>query len=65
MTRPQVLALTTLALLNLSFGRNPAKTNAVPQSAPQPTPNSSAKPQIESKILRIEFDRNLHTRVVP
>ncbi|MFZ0954126.1 MAG: hypothetical protein WAN17_17785, partial [Candidatus Sulfotelmatobacter sp.] len=63
MTRPPALALTTLTLLTLSFGWSPGQTN---KAAHPPTAvDSSAKPQIESKILRIEFDRNLHTRVVP
>jgi alpha-galactosidase len=63
MIRPQALVRTGLALLSLSFGWNPSQTNPAPQSAP-PTPVST-NPQIESRILRIEFDRYLHTRVVP
>jgi len=57
MTLPQALARTTLTLLILSLGSNSAQTKATPQ----PSPN----PQIESNLLRIEFDPNLHTRVVP
>jgi alpha-galactosidase len=56
MTLPQALARTTLTLLILSAGWNSAQTNP-----PKPSPN----PQIESKLLRIEFDHNLHTRVTP
>jgi alpha-galactosidase len=63
MTRPPALALTTLALLILPFGRNPAQTSKAAQ--PPAAVDSSAKPQIESKLLRVEFDHNLHTRVVP
>ena len=61
MTRPPAPALTTLALLTLSFGWSPGQTNASPPAAV----DSSTKPQIESNLLRIEFDHNLHTRVVP
>ncbi len=61
MTRPPALALTTLALLTLSFGWTPGQTNQPPPTAV----DSSRKPEIESKVLRIEFDHNLHTRVTP
>ena len=65
MTRPPSLALTALALLIVPFGWPPAQTNkAAKPSAPAPV-DSSAKPQIESKLLRVEFDHNLHTRVTP
>src|ERR1700683_2144943 len=63
MTRPPALALTTLALLVLPFGWNPGQTNEAPH--PSAAIDSSTKPQIESKFLRIEFDHHLHTRVVP
>src|SRR5271165_2651017 len=64
MTRPQVIALTA-ALLSLSFGWNPKQTNAAPQSAAPAAVDSSKSPQIEGKLIRVEFDHNLHTRVVP
>ena len=63
MTRPPALALTTLALLILSFGSNPGQTNEAPP--PPAAVDSSPNPQIESKLLRIEFDHRLHTRVTP
>src|SRR5580693_565681 len=63
MTRPSALALTTLALLTVPVGRNPRQTNKAPQ--PPAAVDSSTNPQIESKLLRIEFDHNLHTRVTP
>ena len=63
MTRPSALALTTLALLTVPVGWNPRQTNKAPQ--PPAAVDSSSKPQIESKLLRIEFDHNLHTRVTP
>ena len=65
MTRPPTIALTTLALLTLSFGWTPGQTNQPSQPSPRTAVDSSRKPQIESKLLRIEFDHNLHTRVVP
>jgi alpha-galactosidase len=64
MTRPQAIAL-AIALLSLSFGWNPKPTNAAPQSAAPPAVDSSSSPQIESKLLRVEFDHRLHTRVIP
>src|SRR5208282_927579 len=63
MTRPPALALSTLALLILPFGRNPGQTSKAPH--PPAAVDSSATPQIESKLLRVEFDHNLHTRVTP
>jgi alpha-galactosidase len=57
MPRAQLRALTTAALLILSIGSSSAQT----KTSPNPSPN----PQIESKFLRIEFDHNLHTRVIP
>ena len=53
MTRPSALALTTLALLTVPVGWNPRQTNKAPQ--PPAAVDSSSKPQIESKLLRIEF----------
>jgi alpha-galactosidase len=64
MTRPQAIALTA-ALLSMSFSWNPKQTNAAPQSPAQAVVDSSNSPQIESKLLRVEFDRRLHTRIVP
>ncbi len=64
MTRPPALARTTLALLILSFGSNSAQTNKAAKPSRRSV-DSSPKPQIESKLLRIEFDHNLHTRVIP
>jgi alpha-galactosidase len=61
MTRPQTLALTTLALLTITLSWKPQPTNA----APPPLADSQAAPQIQSKLLRIEFDHQLHTRIVP
>jgi len=78
--RPRALALATIALLSLSLAADSRQTNpAHPETPPAAIdsssgPNSSnpsssnpnsSNPKIESKILRIEFDRHLHTRVVP
>jgi alpha-galactosidase len=65
LTRPRALALTAFVLVSLSFGWNSGQTNAVPQSSPKTSIDSPPNLKIESKILRIEFDHNLHSRVVP
>jgi alpha-galactosidase len=65
MTRLQTLALTSLALISLAFDLKPEQKDAVQKSAPSASSDSSADLQIESQVLRIEFDRALHTRVVP
>ena len=60
MTRPQTLARTTLALLILTVGWKLAPAHASPPPADSPT-----TPQVQSKLLRVEFDHQLHTRVIP
>ncbi len=63
MKRLRALTLTSLALLGLAFGWKSGQSDAPRQSAP--SPQSSPNLQIQSHVLRIEFDRKLHSRVVP
>ncbi|MGA8762699.1 MAG: TIM-barrel domain-containing protein, partial [Candidatus Sulfotelmatobacter sp.] len=73
MRRLQTLALTSLALLGLAFGwksgqssrQNSGQNNAVHESVPPAARDYSTDLQIQSPVLRIEFDRELHSRVVP
>jgi alpha-galactosidase len=60
MTRPQSLALATLALLMLTVSWQPEPTNAATRPADAP-----ARLEIQSQLLRIDFDPELHTRVIP
>ena len=64
-TRRRILAVITAALLILSLASNPKPTSAAQPSNSPVSADSSSTPQIESKLLRIEFDHNLHSRVVP
>jgi alpha-galactosidase len=64
MMRLQTLGAVTLAVLGLAFGPVPTQNSAGHKSIPTPSRDSSANLQIESPILRIQFDRNLHTRVI-
>jgi alpha-galactosidase len=67
MSRLQVLALTGLALCGLAASPNSGQKHASghrPQTAAHDlSPDGSL--QIQSPLLRIEFDRKLHSRVVP
>jgi alpha-galactosidase len=67
MSRLQVLALTGLALCGLAASPNSGQNHASghrPQTAAHDlSPDGSL--QIQSPLLRIEFDRKLHSRVVP
>jgi alpha-galactosidase len=63
MTRLQALALTG-ALLGLAFGRKSEQNDASQKSVPAVS-DSSTNLQIQSQVLRIEFDRELHSRVIP
>jgi alpha-galactosidase len=66
MTRFQAFVLTSLALLGLGFGWKSGQSSAVLQSTPTTAAgNSSDELRIQSQFLRIEFDRKLHSRVVP
>jgi len=64
MMRLQTLGAVTLAVLGLAFGPVPTQSRADHKSIPTPSPDSSANLQIESPVLRIQFDRNLHSQVV-
>jgi alpha-galactosidase len=61
-------AALSVVLLGLTFGWEPRQNAARAQALPA-SKNSAAdltQPQIlQSKVLRIEFDRELHSRVVP
>jgi len=65
MTLPRALALGAFALLGLAFGGQSSAHPTVQDSAATTIRDSSDDLQIQSKILRIEFDRELHSRVVP
>ncbi|MFZ0817773.1 MAG: glycoside hydrolase family 36 protein [Candidatus Sulfotelmatobacter sp.] len=66
MTRLQAVALSVI-IFGLTFGWEPRQNAASAQ--PVPASNNSAdltQPQVlQSPVLRIEFDRELHSRVVP
>jgi alpha-galactosidase len=64
MTRLQALALTGLALLGLAFGRKSEQNDASQKSVPAAS-DSSTDLQIQNQVLCIEFDRELHSRVIP
>ena len=64
MTRSQILALTIIALIGLSFAGQ-SGGNGASQSVPVAPLDSSSNLQIESSVLRLEFDRRLNSRVVP
>jgi alpha-galactosidase len=66
-TRRQALAQTCCALLGLALPRwNSGQNSSAHDSAPASAPSgiSDAGLQIESSVLRIEFDRHLRSRVV-
>ncbi len=64
MIRSQTLVAAAIAVLGLAFGPVPAQNSASHKSTPAAPRDSSANLQIESAVLRVQFDRNLHSRVV-
>lgn len=65
MARLWPLALTSLIWLGLGFGWRSEQSSPVDRPVPSAARDSSANLQIQSQVLRIEFDRKLHSRVVP
>ncbi|MGP8141071.1 MAG: glycoside hydrolase family 36 protein [Terriglobales bacterium] len=65
MKRAWTGVLTCLVLVGLALpGWNSGQTGAGQRNAPTVAHNSSADLEIHSSVLRIEFDHNLHSRVV-
>jgi len=65
MTRLHVLAAIGLALLGLGFGGKAEQDSSSHAVASAASDDSAGDLQIESKVLRVEFDRKLHSRIVP
>ncbi|MBZ5572549.1 MAG: alpha-galactosidase [Acidobacteriia bacterium] len=66
MSRSRAIALACCVLLSAALpGWNSGHSSASQVSAPASPHGFSADLQIQSQILRIEFDRKLHSRVVP
>ncbi len=64
MRRTHATVLTCCVLFGLALpGWNSGQNGAGQKSAPTAAGNSPANLQIQSSVLRIEFDRNLHSRV--
>ena len=63
MTRVHALVLEALILIAWGFSPTAAQKDADQKSLPAASADSSASLQIESQVLRIEFDRQLHSRV--
>ena len=65
MKRTRATALSCCVLLGFALtGLNSGQNSAGQKSAPTGGHNSSTDLQIQSSVLRIEFDHNLHSRVV-
>ncbi|MGA8430269.1 MAG: glycoside hydrolase family 36 protein [Candidatus Sulfotelmatobacter sp.] len=64
MMRSQTFVAAAIAVLGLAFRPVPAQNSAIHKSTPAPRRDSSTNLQIESPVLRVQFDRNLHTRVI-
>jgi alpha-galactosidase len=64
MTRLQAFFLPTLALIVLAFGPVSGENRARQKSIQFNPRDSAADLQIESKVLRVQFDRNLHSSVI-
>ncbi len=65
MKRRRTIALTCCVLLGLVLlGWNSGQNNSPQTSAPASVGTASTDLQIQSSVLRIEFDRNLHSRIV-
>ncbi|MGO9124495.1 MAG: glycoside hydrolase family 36 protein [Terriglobales bacterium] len=66
MTRSRTVLLAFCVLLSAVLpGWNSGQSNGSKVSAPASSQSISADLQIQSQVLRIEFDRKLHSRVVP
>jgi alpha-galactosidase len=63
-TRRQALAQTCCALLGLALPRWCSAQNGLADNSSSATPDGSPDLEIESSVLRIEFDRKMRTRVV-
>ena len=64
-TRREALAQTCCALLGLALPRwNSGQNSSAQHSSPVALPDSSTDLQIQSSVLRIEFDHHLRSRVV-
>ena len=65
MKSTRAIALTCCVVLGLALpGWNSGQNSSVPKSVEAGPANTATDLQIQSSILRIEFDRNLHSRVV-
>ena len=65
MKRRRTIALTCCVLLGLALlGWNSGHNNSDPRLVPASAGNTTTDLQIQSSVLRIEFDLNLHSRVV-
>ena len=65
MKRTRAIALTCCVLLGLALpGWNSGQNNSGQRFAPAGAGNAAADLQIQSSVLRIEFDHNLRSRVV-
>ena len=65
MKSTRAIALTCCVVLGLALpGWNSGQNSSVPKSVEASPANTATDLQIQSSILRIEFDRNLHSRVV-
>src|ERR1022692_2090727 len=66
MRRTRAIALTCCVLLALALpGWNSGQNNSGYKVAPAGARDTATDLQIQSSVLRIEFDRKLHTRVIP
>ena len=65
MKRLRALALTSLRSAWLGVARLELRAERSRPRQSAPSPQSSPDLQIQSHVLRIEFDRKLHSRVVP
>ena len=65
MTRPRALTLAGVLLLAIALNVRSERSHAGQPSVPAVSHDPSHPLQIESPVLRVEFDRMLHTRVVP
>jgi alpha-galactosidase len=64
MKRRRTIALTCCVLLGLALlGWNSGHNNSDPRLVPASAGNTTTDLQIQSSVLRIEFDLNLHSRV--
>jgi len=64
MGRILAVVLVGFALMSGPFGTMAGERRIIQESSAAPSSDSSASLQIESPILRIEFDRELHSRII-